>query len=512
MAKHAKHAKPAVHKNAAEALAVVDKTEEVQAPAPTPFNLDSQIKQERRRRRRGKVILGVFLALIVGVYAGGCVLFSQMFYPKTYFAGNDISLKTNDQVAALIEEIEVKYQVNVTGQGIELSMPGKEAGVSIDGDAVVAAIHEDDTVWRWPLKLFVERDYSDYLRASVEGSALADALEAAVAEVNATATPPTNATVGYDSSKKGFVVVPEVPGTQLELDAVVNEAIAGAAAFEPSIELSENVLTLPPVLQNDPTLPEAAEAANALLTAEVALKMGGITVASLGHDEIASWVTFDEALVPSVNAELKDQWVAARIDELTTVGEKRTYKHDDKEVEVEGGDYGWDVDEDAFTQLVETILTEGQTGNVDIPLEREAVTWLGAGQPDWGNRYIDIDLSKQHAWMYNASGELIWESDIVSGSPATPTPTGVFYIKSVNGATTLKGTNLDGTKYESKVRYWMPFRSHTHGLHDADWQWAFGGTRYKDGVGSHGCVNLPVDKAKELHSLVEKGDPVVVHW
>ncbi len=513
MAKHAKHAKPASGKGQTQAISVPDiKPEDMQVPAPTPFSLDKQIKEERRKKRRGKIAASAVVLVLAGAYAAGCFAFTQYFYPNTTFANHDVSLKSNEEVAALIEQIEADYVVNVVGHGVDFSMKGADAGVSIDGPAVVASIHDAGEAWKWPYELFQERDLTDYLKASISGTQLSDALSAEVAVINESATPPVDATVGYDSAKQGYVVVPEVAGTQLECDVVVNEAIAGAAVFAPSIDLSDAVLTPASVLQDDPTLPEAAEAANALLTADVSLKMGGIEVARLGHDAISAWIEFDEALVPAVNEEKKAAWVQARIDELTTKGEARSYKRGEKEIEVEGGDYGWDVDDEAFAQLVETALAEGQSGEADVPLKQEAFIWLGAGQPDWGSRYIDIDLSEQHAYMYDESGELVWESDVVSGSPRTPTPTGVYYIKSNNGPATLKGTNLDGSKYESKVSYWMPFRSHTHGLHDADWQWAFGGTRYRDGAGSHGCVNLPVSKAKELSKIIEVGDPVVVHW
>ena len=71
----------------------------------------------------------------------------------------------------------------------------------------------------------------------------------------------------------------------------------------------------------------------------------------------------------------------------------------------------------------------------------------------------------------------------------------------------------EGTpEYESFVNYWMPFKGNSVGLHDATWQSAFGGSRYLQGFGSHGCVNLPLDKAKELYGMVEPGDVVVVHY
>ena len=68
----------------------------------------------------------------------------------------------------------------------------------------------------------------------------------------------------------------------------------------------------------------------------------------------------------------------------------------------------------------------------------------------------------------------------------------------------------DGTyAYHSHVNYWMPFNG-GQGFHDAPWRSAFGGQIYVNG-GSHGCVNMPPSKAKELYSLISKGCPVIVH-
>ncbi|EGX67639.1 hypothetical protein HMPREF9452_00323 [Collinsella tanakaei YIT 12063] len=52
------------------------------------------------------------------------------------------------------------------------------------------------------------------------------------------------------------------------------------------------------------------------------------------------------------------------------------------------------------------------------------------------------------------------------------------------------------------------------GLHDADWQSSasFSNPNAYTYVGSHGCVNLPPDKAGELYNLVKQGICVIVHW
>ena len=55
----------------------------------------------------------------------------------------------------------------------------------------------------------------------------------------------------------------------------------------------------------------------------------------------------------------------------------------------------------------------------------------------------------------------------------------------------------------------MPFNGGI-GLHDASWRSKFGGDIYVRG-GSHGCINLPKNKAAELYNRIQKGCPVVVH-
>ena len=56
---------------------------------------------------------------------------------------------------------------------------------------------------------------------------------------------------------------------------------------------------------------------------------------------------------------------------------------------------------------------------------------------------------------------------------------------------------------------WMPFNGGI-GFHDASWREKFGGTIYQY-AGSHGCINLPVEKAKLLYEKVYKGMPVLCH-
>ncbi len=193
-----------------------------------------------------------------------------------------------------------------------------------------------------------------------------------------------------------------------------------------------------------------------------------------------------------------------------TVGTTRTYtRPDGKEITVAGGSYGWNTDTVGLKNLVIDSLYSNATGVLEIPTKQTGVVFNGLGTQDWGSRYIDIDLSEQHVYFYNSESSLIWDSACVSGLPdgKRNTPTGVYYIYSKQRDTYLED---EAKTYKTFVSYWMPFNGGV-GLHDANWQPAFGGSQYKS-TGSHGCVNLPPSAAANLYSIIEVGDVVVCHW
>ena len=106
----------------------------------------------------------------------------------------------------------------------------------------------------------------------------------------------------------------------------------------------------------------------------------------------------------------------------------------------------------------------------------------------------------------------------MTGNPneGDATPTGVYILNAKRQNETLVGMDMDKDgepDYRSPVAYWMPFVGNLIGLHDASWQSAsvFTNPTAYLWAGSHGCINLPTDKAGELYNLIQVGDCVVVH-
>ena len=121
-------------------------------------------------------------------------------------------------------------------------------------------------------------------------------------------------------------------------------------------------------------------------------------------------------------------------------------------------------------------------------------------------KYVEVDLSDQYLKFYS-DNKVALETSVVTGlnyDKKRKTPQGYYKVYYKQENATLKGED-----YSSDVEVWMPFYL-GYGLHDAPWRSTFGGEIYKTN-GSHGCVNMPPEKAKKLYNQVDLGTKVLVH-
>lgn len=474
------------------------------------------------KKKAGKVLgitLGCVVAVLAVAYCGVALYFSNHFMPNSAIGDLDASLMSSaDARHALTQEVNA-YKLTIAGDGFNLTVSAKDAGIAFDAEEVVNSALAQTNHWLWPLELTRTHDATDAMVSSYNDSGLEQVVTQAVSAFNATATQPVNANVAYDAKAGKFAVSKESVGTAIDPAKVIAAADKALADLDPTVTLSTDDLLQPTVHSSDSRLQTAADAANTMITADVVLTMAKHPVAEVNADLVSQWVELDEDLEASLNEDAMYAWIEQLAANCNTVGSTRTYTRvDGKVCTVSGGTYGWEIDNDGLTSVIEDSVRNGLVETVEVPYVRSCDVYNGVGGRDWGNRYIDVDLTEQHAYMYDDSGKVIWESGVVTGIPdeKKSTPEGVYVINLKKTDETLHTLQDDGVTYkDTVVKYWMPFVGNTVGLHDAWWQpdSAFSDpTAYASGYGSHGCVNLPSDKAEELYDIVALADIVVVHW
>lgn len=529
MSKHAKgkHTQP---KAAVKAEKKAEKKEAKQIQMPegaqaasetVTFEQAMELLDEKNAQRKkvakivGIVVLAVLLFL-AAVYFIGVVLFNFIFMPNTRIGAMDLSFRTPGQVQADIENKVGDYEFKVVGHRLNFAITSEEAGLDIDSVAMTDAIAAGQDPWKWPVEVFEERDVSDELTNALSATGLSEVTQAAVDAVNATGTDPVNAYTAFDPAVAQFTITPEVQGTKLDFEAVLADVIVGAMTLAPKVVVTADDLVHPTVYSDDARLVAVRDKANGLIAADVKLNLGGTQAAEVDADDIAAWVSITPEFDAVLDEAAMNDWAAKLAKNFNTIGTRRTYtRPDGKRVTVSGGDYGWKVDSASLASQLSEAVLGGQTVTLDIPVLQSGNGFSGLGSQDWGSRYVDVDISEQYARFYDG-GKVIWESAIVSGAPkdGRSTPQGVFDLNSKGKNVTLVGSDADHDgkpDYETPVTYWMPFKGNSVGFHDANWQSSFGGQRYRQGAGSHGCVNLPYSKAESLYGIIKTGDVVVVH-
>ena len=230
--------------------------------------------------------------------------------------------------------------------------------------------------------------------------------------------------------------------------------------------------------------------------------------------QISKWLSVDEKGTFKTDEEGKlwldedaiSDYIKELCDSYGTVNKPRTFQaHNGRMVTIEKGTYGSKIDYKAELEyLLENI---GSGRHVERRPEYSQIPYSGlTGLNDIGTTYIEVDMSEQHLYYY-VNGRLKLDSDVVTGNTAlgrgTPERVCYVYFKQRNRV-------LHGEDYDTPVNYWMAVYNNI-GIHDANWRGKFGGKIYQTN-GSHGCVNTPIAKVKELYAMVDVGTPVLLYY
>ena len=456
--------------------------------------------------KKKPIIIGATaVVLIAAGYFGAGSYYENKFLPNTMLDGIDIS---NDTVAQAKEETtaaiaQAQIQIVENGETIHAFTPA-DLGVSIDNTEKLETMKAEQSGWNWPILLFQEKqEETDLSGVSVDETALGNILTAMPLE-NDSRTAPVTATVVKGT--KGDEISPETAGNRVDLELLKATMLEAVIAGETKIDLAV-AYQQPTLTADDPILAETLQKLDDLTDTVIQYTISGQTE-TVPQTAIIEWLGIDENGEVSVNREGVAAYLQGLSDKYSTYSRTRDFLATDGEtVQVPSGTYGWTLAVAAETDNLISYVLAGEDLTVTPNYNG---TGYHADGADIGTTYVEVDLSSQHMWYYK-EGVVALETDIVSGHPMSPTPTGVFYIWNKEEDAVLKGYNPRSEKdYESPVEYWMPADWTGIGIHDSSWQPAYGG-EYWLTAGSNGCVNTPPGVMAELFGMIGIGVPVVIH-
>ena len=453
------------------------------------------------------VIFAVIVALLV-IYVGGAVYFRKHYVPGTIINGVNCSFKNVDQAKEAIRDEVKNYEIKIVErEDHEDSIVGKDVGIEVEFDSTMDTLYDLQSPLKWPITGFKPVDRNVGVTVSLDEEMLDGTMDGLTAFDKDVLRDPVDATVTYSSADATYVINPHDMGTKIDRDklkSVLNDAIL---ALKDKVVLEdEEVYINPKHLAEDEDVVNACNKASKYVTATGGFKFDTENF-PLDSDTISSFINVDQdTFKVTFVRDAMVAYVTEMSRKYNTIFESRKFKSSyGYEVTVEGGDYGWWIDEGETIKAMKEFIKKGDSTPQEPVYHQKAMAY---GDNDIGDTYVEVNLSMQHVFLYK-DGKLVDESDCVTGKNNSYTPPGVYSITYKDHTYKNHKVALVGENYSSDVMYFMPFFGNI-GLHDASWRNQFGGDIYKKN-GSHGCVNLPLSMAESIFNTVEKEMPVVVY-
>ena len=471
---------------------------------------EEKLAKKKKRHKVLGIIGGSVLGVILAVYFGFAIFFSSHFYFHTTINGVDYSLQSVGKVEdAMTQEVGV-YKLSLKEADGDVDViDGQQIDLSYKKGEELNTVLKNQNVFLWPRSLWENFDIQASVGVEYDETKLENLLNGLDCMKEENQVAPVSAVPEYDGQK--FVVKAEELGSLINVDVFKEKVAEYIGGFRDTLDMvEEDCYVKASYFSDSPEVIAACETMNAYLGASVTYTFGGATEIVDGS-VISQWLTTDENMNVTYNEEGVSQYVAGLAEKYDTYRKQRTFTSGSgNTVNVEGGDYGWRIDQAAEIEALEANISNKEVVTKE-PVYKQ--TAAAHGSMDWGNTYVEVDLTNQYMYLF-VNGSVVTSSPIVTGKPSegSATPQGVYSIRYCKRNAVLRGPKKpDGTyEWESPVAFWMPFNGGI-GLHDATWQSAFGGNRYLT-HGSHGCVNLPYNIAETVFNNVSAGTPVVCHY
>lgn len=546
----------------------VRKTEKSTAPKKRKSPANAWDGQKKK-----KIILAIALSVVcivviaIGIYLYYGYQHKEEFFKGTTINGMDVGGMTVEEVEAIFADSASSYKIEVSAkEGQTVEIKAADIDYHYVSDGTVQKISDEQIWWQWGLGdlMHGDGDHEATVPIVYDKEMLKSIMNSWDFMNKENQIAPVDSTLAYEENQ--YVVTEHVDGNTID-ENILFDALAAAVdsgADTLSVE-AVGAYVMPTVTSDDEVLNDNAKTLNEQANCTITYNMPDDTTKVIDKDLLLTWMSTDEDGRYYRDDAVFNEKIAAFVQEINTAveacnGRNVTFNSSNpgnpRQISVRSYISGaWTLNvEEETAQLTEEIYNNTTTTREPVYSARRF-----KGEGPLGDTYVEIDMSAQHLWYYQ-DGQLQLECDIVSGTynnPERRTPEGVYDLDYKQKDRVLRGEKKqvvtevqvpvevvvpatppvldeagnvikEGTpetkkteykteqkveekyEYEQPVDYWMPFNGGI-GMHDAGWRGSFGGTIYMNS-GSHGCINMPHNKAAELYSMIEKGCTVVCYY
>lgn len=446
------------------------------------------------------IVVSILLLIITSYTIIASIIYSKSknaFALGTTINDIDVSLKTPDEVKTILEEntnfqiIEDKLIIDKNDGCINIEvLPDDLNSIQIGNNVSFFRLKNERNLTVYPIIRIDENMLKKVLKTKVERKLPVDST--------------------YILNDNNFIQIEAIDGNSLNYDMLISNITKAI-----NNKKTEYILTNEDYLSADHTdYSDVCKKYNDFLNNDLTINLYSAQKEVIDKNVIINWVEKDSNndFIEDENGNFKlnqeeiSNYISLLKEKYDTLGDSQEFVTSNGEkITVDTNCWGWEINEEGTKEKILNGLLSEEISEIE-PVYN--ITANNSSLNTIGDTYIEVDIENQHVWFHK-DGAIVWETDCVTGdvSKHRDTPKGLYYILEK-----MDGKYLRGADYVTWVNKWMRVTWDGIGFHDATWRSSseFGGDTYlKDG--SHGCINLPYDKASELYNLISVHDPVIIY-
>ena len=406
------------------------------------------------------VVLAAAVALVVGgagtAYAAR---YQDRALPGTTVAGASVSGMTRAELAEEVRERAAQVTVTLRAGETTRTLRLAELGYTVDVEATVDAVLEANDSWSSYATSLVS---SRHLQPVLRRDAAADRL---VAELVASpGRQGKDAGVTLAGDKKSFVVTPAAVGKTVDVAGLQDAAATAASSLTSTTATVRYVEVVPTV--TTAAAQKVADQANAIVDRKVVVSDGKEERRASRRTK-ASWVTIPRTDgvpgAPSLDAKKVRSWVRGLAEDakVTTITGVRNVSAAGVVVSVatQARDGAVVTNTSDVADAAVRAIEAGRNYSGAFEFDTIPAAWTerrlarGAEKLAYpatdGEKWIDVNLAKHTMTAHVGSKVVYGPIRMVNGSDEKPTVVGTFHIYLKNPLMTMRGSNADGTNYET---------------------------------------------------------------
>lgn len=458
-------------------------------------------KDKLRINKNMFIIAGVSIISFAAIYLLLALYFNSHFLFRTSINGINVGGKSVKSVEKIMSRKAQEYSLTIEGRNNATEeIVGADIDVSYDFSEDINKILNNQNEFMWIKSIFKKNEnnitdgisYDEIKLKQVIGNL--DCINESIIQ------PPVNAYITYSEGE--YKIIEEDKGSKVIYDKLYSQVLSSIENFNYILNLDEEkCYEEPQYTSESKAVVEAKKIVDKYMKSKITYKTADNEII-IDDALINKWINIDDDFNVNINEEAIKDYIDTLGESYDNIGNTRTFTRWSGEViKVSTSPGIYYIDRDSVANDIIDSIKGGKEINKELVFKTPNAT-----DEYVINTFVEIDLTNQTI-VYYKNGNIITQGNVVTGnvSAGHATPPGVFKLDWKTKDTVLRG---DG--YASPVSFWMPFNGGI-GLHDASWRSVFGGTIYKTN-GSHGCVNLPYNVAKDIYYNIEEKTTIICRY